>query len=631
MYTDHFGLEENPFLPVSRTPPPFASKDLNEAVAHFLYALKNREGFFLLVGEVGTGKSTAIRAMLSALAPDTPTALVRHTSLDARELLEEVLRRFGLEAQGTESKPALIERLERFLAPSAAGDPAVLIVDEAHLLSSAALEELRLLSNLKQDDRPLLQICLVGQPELLNRLRQHPMRPLRQRIAVRYVSGALSREETGEYIAHRLRTAGALLPQGIFSPAAVQEVHEMTQGLPREINVVAGQAMLNAYLESASTITAEHVRSTKRDYGFEGLRYWERETEEAKPAAAVETPAAPKPNSAADPPDFVLHYPPTPPPWNERTYFAPAILGIGVMVFLAAGVWFLSRANVDLDSIPPPPLPREARPPLLSPPPPSEEPRMPVTVTAKTAAEKPPVADVQVTEFAKSAEEPRRVPPSLPPPSPLPSANPSAADRLELGTSLARSGRLDEAIAAFREALSIEPGYTTAYYNLGLSLLEKQKPREAVDALEAAVSLSPEDALAQRALGIALRQTGEHDEAVRALRRAVALDSGDVLSLQHLGRLLRDKGELEEAAAAIRSAIRLKPEEPLLHQELGFTLRAEGRLEEAVTALESAVELDSNLALAHYTLGVTLYEMGRRGDAERELAEAERLGYVPRE
>jgi type II secretory pathway predicted ATPase ExeA/Flp pilus assembly protein TadD len=628
MYTDHFGLEENPFLPGSRTPPPFSSKELNEAVAHFLYALKNREGFFLLVGEVGTGKSTAIRAMLSALAPDTPRALVRHTSLDARELLEEVLRRFGLEAEGTESKPALIARLERFLVSSTAGDPAVLIVDEAHLLSPAALEELRLLSNLKQDDRPLLQICLVGQPELLNRLRQRPMRPLRQRIAVRYVAGALSREETGEYIAHRLRTAGALLPQGIFSPAAVQEVHEMTQGLPREINVVAGQAMLNAYLESASTNTAKHVRSTNRDYGFEGLRYWERETEEAKPAAAVETSAAPKPISAADPANFVLHYPPTLPPWNERTRFAPAILGIGILSFLAAGFWFLSRAEVGLDSIPPPPIPSASRPALLSPRPPSEEPRIEETVTEKRAAEKPPPVDIQVTDFAKSTEEPRRLPPS---PSALPSATPSAADRLELGTSLVRSGRLDDAIAAFREALSIEPGYTDAYYNLGLTLLENQKPREAADALEAAVSLSPEDALAQRALGIALRQTGELEKAAGALRRAVALDSGDVLSLQHLGRLLRERGELEEAAAVIRGAIRLKPEDPLLHQELGFTLRAEGRLEEAVTALESAVELDSNLALAHYTLGVTLHEMGRRGDAERELAEAKRLGYDPRD
>ena len=631
MYTDHFGLEENPFLPVSRTPPPFSSKELNEALAHFLYALKNREGFFLLVGEVGTGKSTAIRAMLSALAPDTPRALVRHTSLDARELLEEVLRRFGLEAEGTESKPALIARLERFLVSSTAGDPAVLIVDEAHLLSSAALEELRLLSNLKQDDRPLLQICLVGQPELLNRLRQRPMRPLRQRIAVRYVAGALSREETGEYIAHRLRTAGALLPQGIFSPAAVQQVHEMTQGLPREINVVAGQAMLNAYLESASTITAEHVRSTKRDYGFEGLRYWERETEEARPPAPVETSAAPKPATGADPANLVLHYSPTLPPRNERTRFTPAILGIGILTFLGAGFWFLSRAEMGLDSIPPPPIPSASRPALLSPPPPSEEPRIEETVTAKTAAEKPPPADVQVTDFAKSVEEPRRLPPSLPPPSALPSPTSSAADRLELGTSLVRSGRLDEAIAAFREALSIEPAYADAYYNLGLSLLENQKPREAVDALEAAVSLSPEDALAQRALGIALRQTGDLDEAAGALRRAVALDSGDVLSLRHLGRLLRERGELEEAAVAIRSAISLKPEDPLLRQELGFTLRAAGRLEEAVSALESAVDLDSSLALAHYTLGVTLHEMGRRGDAERELAEAKRLGYDPRD
>ena len=632
MYTEHFGLEENPFLPGSAAPPPFSSKELNEALAHFLYALRNREGFFLLVGEVGTGKSTAIRAMLSALAPDTPRALVRHTSLDDRELLEEVLRRFGLEAQGAESKPALIARLELFLASSAAGEPAVLIVDEAHLLSSPALEELRLLSNMKQDDRPLLQIGLVGQPELMARLREHPMRPLRQRIAVRYVAGALSREETGEYIVHRLRTAGAHLPRGIFSPAAVEAVHEMTHGLPREINVVAGQAMLNAYLDGASTVIEEHVRSTKRDYGFEGLRYREPTNEEGTPAAPVATPAAPEPEPDRDPTDFDLHYPPTLPPWEEGSRFGPAVLGIaiGIVALLAAGLWFVSRPDSSLDSIPAPPVSRQSLPPLLSPLPPIEDLWAQVTATEDGATEEP-APEAPVTVPAKAAFEPRWAPPSPPQRPALPSANPSAADRLELGTSLARSGRLDEAIAAFREALSIEPRYATAYYNLGLSLLEKEQPREAADALESAVSLSPGDARAQRALGVALGQSGQQEEAVRALRRAVALDSRDVLSLQLLGRLLRERGELPEASAAIRSAIQLKPEEPWLHQELGFTLRAEGRLEEAVTALESAVELDSNLALAHYTLGVTLYEMGRRADAERELAEAKRLGYDPRE
>jgi tetratricopeptide (TPR) repeat protein len=281
----------------------------------------------------------------------------------------------------------------------------------------------------------------------------------------------------------------------------------MTQGLPREINVVAGQAMLNAYLESAPTVTPKHVQSTMRDYGFEGLRYREQEKEEAKPPAPAETPATAKPAPGADPANFDLHFLPALPPRNERTRFAPAILGIGIIVFLAAGFRFLSRADVGLDSIPPPPLPRETRRLLLSPPPPSEEPRMQVTVAAERAAEKPPPAEVQVTDFAKAAEEPRRVPPSPPPPWALPSTNPSAADRLELGTSLARAGRLDEAIALFREALAIEPRYADAHYNLGLSLLENQKPHEAVDALEAAVSLSPQDARSARTR-IALRQNG---------------------------------------------------------------------------------------------------------------------------
>jgi MSHA biogenesis protein MshM len=186
--------------------------------------------------------------------------------------LDETARRFGLETKDNEPKPALIYRLEQFFASAAReGRRAVLFLDEAHLLTPSVLEEVRLLSNLRCEGKPPLLICLVGQPELARRLKGPRLRQLRQRISVRYAFKPLSRIETQDYLAHRLQAAGSPEPKKVFLPEAAHAIYESTRGVPREINVLAGQAMLNAYLEGARQVLLAHVVATRSDYGFEGL------------------------------------------------------------------------------------------------------------------------------------------------------------------------------------------------------------------------------------------------------------------------------------------------------------------------------------------------------------------------
>ncbi len=273
MYEAHFGLRENPF---SSSPSPefiYQSREHREALAHFQYAITNREPFVLLTGEVGTGKTTAIQALRRFLPSGTPVAFVGHTTLEPRELLEEIALRFGLDTQSGESKPSLMRRLESFLEERVrAKGPALLVFDEAHLMSVPLLEEVRLLSNLESvHGGKLLQICLVGQPELERHLQSIELRQLRQRISLRYSLHPLSREDTGAYIHHRLRAAGSPDPAGAFPDEAIAVVFALSQGIPREINVLAAQALLNAFLDDAVAVNRRHVLSAKSDYGFEGI------------------------------------------------------------------------------------------------------------------------------------------------------------------------------------------------------------------------------------------------------------------------------------------------------------------------------------------------------------------------
>lgn len=263
MYLEFYGLTAPPF---EITPDPrylYLSRRHREALEHVLFGLEQRKGFVQLTGEVGAGKTTLCRALLAELKEGWATALILNPVMSATQLLRAILRELGLEAKGSD-RLRLVGQLNEFLLErAAAGENVALFVDEAQDLSDPLLEELRLLSNLETDDRKLLQIVLIGQPELRVRLAQPQLRQLHQRILVRYHLTPLDRAETRAYIAHRLSLAGAN-GRPTLSAGALWLVHYYSRGVPRLINAICDITLLAGYAEGCDTLTWRHVRRAAR-------------------------------------------------------------------------------------------------------------------------------------------------------------------------------------------------------------------------------------------------------------------------------------------------------------------------------------------------------------------------------
>ena len=259
MYKAFFEFKEQPF---NITPDPrflFLSRTHEEAFNQILYGIRQRLGFIRVVGEVGTGKTILCRCLLNRLADKAATAYIFNPFLSQLELLRAINQDFGLTATGTESEKQLIENLNQFLiSEQACGRSAVLILDEAQNLEDKVLEQIRLLSNLETDREKLLQIILVGQPELETKLGKDHLRQLDQRIAVRVCLKSLTLEETEGYIAHRLSIAGG---QGNlhFLPEAFREIFQHTQGIPRKINLLCDRVLLLSLLREIRSIDAKAV------------------------------------------------------------------------------------------------------------------------------------------------------------------------------------------------------------------------------------------------------------------------------------------------------------------------------------------------------------------------------------
>lgn len=272
MYEKFFGLSENPF---SLTPDPrfiFPSRSHDEALAHLRYWLEHREGFALITGEVGTGKTTALFRMIDGLPRDYEIAFITNSTLAPGELLEDICRKFGSDVEPGLSKPALLSRIEGFVRRQAErGNGCLLIIDEAQNFDHPLLEEVRLLSNItKPSGPPMLQIALVGQPELERKLGQPELRQLKQRIGVQYRIEPLTEEETLRYVHHRISVAGGF-PRVLFPPETVSVLHRQTHGLPREINQLASQAMLGAYVDDSASVRPEHVFGAVEEMGFQSV------------------------------------------------------------------------------------------------------------------------------------------------------------------------------------------------------------------------------------------------------------------------------------------------------------------------------------------------------------------------
>jgi len=266
MYKEFFGLRANPF---NANPDPrylFLTRHTEEALACLTYGVSSRKGFVLLTGEVGTGKTTLVNKLLEFLrAQRTPTAFIFNSRMDVTQFLEYMMADFGIVCE-SKSKSQIMLKLNNWLLDRyRAGETAVLIVDEAQNLGDDLLEEIRLMTNLETSTEKLLQIVLVGQPELEQKLKQPQLRQLRQRFTLRAKTHALTLEETKSYIAQRLRIAGCERSQ-VFGDEALARIHLYAGGIPRLINLICEHCLVGAFVERVKTVTAEAVDSVASDF-----------------------------------------------------------------------------------------------------------------------------------------------------------------------------------------------------------------------------------------------------------------------------------------------------------------------------------------------------------------------------
>ncbi|ERS90353.1 peptidoglycan-binding protein [Marinobacter sp. C1S70] len=264
MYYDFFGFREPPF---SIAPDPrylYLSDRHKEALAHLMYGVQGQGGFIVITGEVGTGKTTVCRCFIENAPAHVDIALVLNPRLSARELLSSVCDELEIAHQPDASIKTLVDSINQdLLKAHAAGRHKVLIIDEAQNLSAEVLEQLRLLTNLETSEKKLLQIVLLGQPELQEILALPELRQLNQRVTARYHLDAIDRQELPAYLQYRLNVAG--MRGDIFTPGAVRRLYRESQGVPRLINLISDRALLGAYAEGDHLISVTHIRKAAKE------------------------------------------------------------------------------------------------------------------------------------------------------------------------------------------------------------------------------------------------------------------------------------------------------------------------------------------------------------------------------
>ncbi len=261
MYLNFFGLKENPFNVTSDPSFLYLSHTHKEALNHLSYGIDQRKGFVTITGEVGAGKTTLCRSLLNRLDEKTKTSLIFNSSLPETQLLEAIVNDFGIKPE-RRSKVVFIRQLNEFLLQQLSfGNNAVLIIDEAQNLRASTLETIRMLSNLETEKEKLLQIILVGQPQLRDKLDSPNLLQLRQRITVRFHIRALEQDEVLEYVHHRLEVAGSL-GRIQFSPESIERLCKYTNGIPRVINIICDKALLLGFIKETTHIGEDIIKQS---------------------------------------------------------------------------------------------------------------------------------------------------------------------------------------------------------------------------------------------------------------------------------------------------------------------------------------------------------------------------------
>lgn len=258
MYNEYFGLSEAPF---SIAPDPrylFLSDKHREALAHLIYGVGDQGGFVLLTGEVGTGKTTICRCLLQQVPDNADIAFIINPKQSVNQLLQSIFKELQIALEKGATSKDLIDHLTQYLlAAHSRGRNTILIIDEAQNLTADVLEQLRLLTNLETNEKKLLQLVLLGQPELNTMLDKPELRQLAQRITARYHLSPLSRREVSEYIEHRLKVAGCR--SSLFTAAAIKRVYRLSKGVPRLINLICDRSLLGAYASNSIRVTPSIV------------------------------------------------------------------------------------------------------------------------------------------------------------------------------------------------------------------------------------------------------------------------------------------------------------------------------------------------------------------------------------
>nr|WP_319394852.1 AAA family ATPase [uncultured Desulfobacter sp.] len=264
MYNTFFNFREKPFQLVPNPDFLFLGKSHEDALAHLTYAVSQGDGFVKITGEVGTGKTTLCRVFLEQLGSDTKAALIFNSKVNAIQLLKMVHRELGIKSCAEDQVDLTHDLNAYLLEKKAAGISVILLIDEAQNLAKDTLEQLRMLSNLETTRSKLLQIILVGQPELRDLLDDHELRQLRQRINISCHIRPLGRQETLDYISHRISVA-ANRPQSLFTPSALKGIYAFSKGVPRLINIICDRALLVAYSRQRKKVSARHVAAAVRE------------------------------------------------------------------------------------------------------------------------------------------------------------------------------------------------------------------------------------------------------------------------------------------------------------------------------------------------------------------------------
>lgn len=578
MYLSYYDLLEPPFQINTDTRFLWLSETHKEALANLQYGVLQNNGFVVLTGAVGTGKTTLVNALLENLDDRVRVATINHPTLSPLDFLRLIAKTYD-PAVGADNKADLLLFFKGFLAQAHAnGQTVLLIIDEAHRLSATLLEEVRLLSNMEQRGRRLLNIFFVGQSELNAKLASPDSTALRQRITLYYELQPFTATQTVHYVQHRLRVAGATDP--LFTPEALKAIHRITQGFPRAINILCDRALLTGYVKDRNDIDAPLITECMaeiRIHPTKPLLSTERKTRWITKAADVRRGVTATAGRTA----------------KALASAAAAIRqGVGVfgrrlpaaprrrvMPIALAGVFGMAALIIVLstDSDPLPTTVGTAPPQS----PAVQSPAAPAKPTTRTAAP-PPIANIA---------------PATPRP-PAPSATP---DPVTVAEAALAAGRYQSAIDQLETALKdpAAPRRTTQLYARALLARAEQimasSPDEALALLEKAVAADPDNDTAHFELGRYHSRREAYPRAIAAYRTALRINPGRTEAYFNLGFLYATTGSYDTAEEMFRHVVRMQPDylDKALFN-LAMVQHRRGKTDQSIANLEQALTLRPN-------------------------------------